>query len=394
MRIALNGYFWDQPDTGSGQYLRRLWRCLPALPDAAGHTFILLRPGPGAPGDPPPRHPATRVVTCPAGPFDGRSANLAKLWWEQVGLPRAARRVGAHVLHSPYLAAPLFAPCPVVVTAHDLIPWALPAYRGSRAVRLYLRLAGAACRRARLLLADSECSRRDALRFLRLPPARVRAVPLGVEPEFGAPPPPGAVAAMRARFGLPEAYAFYIGGFDQRKDTPLLLRAWAAALPALARPGAPAPALAIAGRLPAPGGLYPDLPALARSLGLLDPTPATAAVRFLGRVSEEDKRLLLAGARLFAFPSRYEGFGYDPLEAMAAGAPVICADTTSLPEIVGAAGILIPPCELEPWTAALTRVWRDDALRADLAARGRAQAARFSPEATAAATLRAYFDAI
>ncbi len=388
MRIAVNGFFWKDPYTGSGQYLRWLWQYLPAVPESAGHEFVLLCPG--APLERPPTDAWRGVLVAPAGPFAGRNANLAQLWWEQIGLPAAARRVRADVLHSPYLAAPLVAPCPVVVTAHDLIPWVLPAYRASRALRLYLRLAQAGCRRARLVLADSEASRRDVLRFFHLPPARVRTVLLGIEPEFGASLPPEAVGDGRARFGLPPRYAFYIGGFDERKEVPLLLRAWAAALPDLRRAGEPAPVLALAGRLPEPGGLYPDLPALAARLGL--DTGADGPLRFLGRVSETDKRLLLAGAHLFAFPSRYEGFGYDPLEAMAAGAPVICADSSSLPEIVGDAGLLVPPCEADSWAAALTRLWHDAGLRADLIARGRARAARFDPTVTAAHTLRAYLD--
>lgn len=392
MRIAINGLFWDQPYTGSGQYLRHLWRDLPALPESAGHEFVLLRPGACAGADPPPVGPRTRVQAGPPGPFAEHDDNRAKLWWEQVGMPQTARRVHAAVLHSPYLAAPLVAPCPVVVTAHDLIPWVLPAYRDSRALRLYMALVRAACRRARLLLADSHASRRDALRFFGLPPARVRTILLGIAPEFGAPVPPEALAAMRARFDLPVRYAFYIGGFDTRKDVPLLLRAWAAALPRLHTPGAPPPVLAVAGRMPEPGSLFPDLPALARRLGLLTDDPALAPVRFLGRVSEADKRLLLAGATLFAFPSRYEGFGYDPLEAMAAGAPVICAASSSLPEIVGEAGLLLPPCEADTWAAALVRLWHDADLCAELSRRGRAQAARFSPLDTARATWQAYLD--
>ncbi len=390
MRIALNGFFWDQPHTGSGQYLHRLWDAFPALPESAGHEVVLLLP-PGTAAPPPPG-PGRRVIRGAPGPVAGRGPDLAKVWWEQVGVPALARRLGAAVLHTPYLGAPLRAPCPQVVTAHDLIPWVLPAYRGRRAVRAYLVLTARAARRARLVLANSRASRRDALRVLRLPPARVRTVYLGLEAAFGAPLPPAEIAATRARFDLPARYAFYIGGFDARKDVPLLLRAWAAALPALAPSAGPGPVLAIAGTVPPPGGLFPDVAGLARRLSLLG-GPRGDAVRFLGRVSEADKRRLLAGADVFAFPSRYEGFGYDPLEAMAAGTPVVCADTSALPEIVGDAGLLLPPCEVDTWAEAIVRLWHDPALRADLAARGRARAARFTPETTAALTLRAYLDA-
>jgi len=392
MRVALNGFYWDQPDTGSGQYLRRLWRYLPDLAAAAGHELVLLRPGAEPPPDAPPATAHARLLTVGPWPAARQGGQAAKLWWEQIGLPAAARQVGGDVLHCPYLAAPLLAFCPTVVTVHDLIPWALPTYRRGRALRLYLLLARVACRRAALLLTDSEASRSDVLRYFRVPPARVRTVLLGIEPEFALAPPAAEVATMRARFGLPVRYAFYIGGYDRRKDLPTLLRAWAAALPDLAAPGEAPPVLVLAGRIPDPGPLYPDLRALAAQLGLTDPDPAHAPLRLLGRVSEADKRLLLSGATLFPFPSRYEGFGYDPLEAMAAGVPVLATDRSALPEIVGEAGDLLPPGDVPAWTAALVRLWRDPAHHAARAARSRAQAARFDPARTAAATLAAYVD--
>src|SRR3954447_1965884 len=104
MRIAIIGLLWDQPYTGSGQYVRRLWRALPDLPESAGHELVLLHPGAWPAGDKPAQGAGQRAVVAPAGPFAGRSANLAKLWWEQIGLPEVARRVRADVLHSPYLA--------------------------------------------------------------------------------------------------------------------------------------------------------------------------------------------------------------------------------------------------------------------------------------------------
>ncbi len=393
MQIALNGFYWDQPDTGSGQYLRRLWRYLPRLPPAAAHTFVLLRPGNGPPANMPPAPTNARLLTVGLWPAAGHGGQRAKIWWEQVGLPAAARRVGADLLHCPYLAAPLVAFCPTVITVHDLIPWALPAYRAGRAVRLYLSLARLAAGRASLLLTDSEASRRDVLRYFRVPPAQVRTVLLGIEPEFAVAPPAADVAAMRVRFGLPPRYAFYIGGYDRRKDVPTLLRVWAAALPQLAE-SEESPVLALAGRIPAPGGLYPDITSLAAQLGLITPDATTAPLRLLGRVSEADKRLLLAGATVFPFPSRYEGFGYDPLEAMAAGVPVLATNRSALPEIVGDAGDLLPAGDIPAWSAALVRLWRDPAHHADRAARSRAQAACFDPARTAAATLVGYLDVL
>jgi glycosyltransferase involved in cell wall biosynthesis len=320
----------------------------------------------------------------PVGFAGGKSANLDKLLWEAWGAARAAGRVGAEVLHVPYLAAPVpgAAQMPVVVTAHDMIPWVVPGYGGSPAVKLYLRLAAAFARRARLVLADSEASRRDAIKLLRLPSSRVRTVYLGMEPhpEYSA----EELREVRERHGLPGAYAFYLGGFDRRKNVPLLLLAWRMLAESVQ---GEQPVLAIGGSVPEPGGVFPDVRGEARRLGLYGPG---GPVRFLGRVSEEDKPRLMAGARLFPYPSAYEGFGLDPLEAMSVGCPVVSSSGGSLGEVVGEGGLLVPPDDEPALAEALLRVWSDAGLRADLAARGRGQAALFTWERTAEQTRQAY----
>jgi glycosyltransferase involved in cell wall biosynthesis len=292
--------------------------------------------------------------------------------------------MGADVLHVPYLSAPLpgLTGMPVVVTAHDMIPWVVPGYEGSPAVRLYLRLAALAVKRARLVLADSEASRRDVIRVLRMPPSRVRTVYLGMEPHPAY--DTNELGQVRERHGLPEAYAFYLGGFDRRKNVPLLLRAWRAVAESF---GGEQPVLAIGGSVPEPGGVFPDVRAEVRRLGLDGPG---GPVRFLGRVSEEDKPRLMAGARMFAYPSAYEGFGLDPLEAMSVGCPVVSSSGGSLREVVGEGGLLVPPGDERELARALVRVWCDAGLRAELAAKGRKQAARFTWERTAEQTRQAY----
>jgi glycosyltransferase involved in cell wall biosynthesis len=358
--------------------LRHLWSAL--CERASTDTYTLLLP-PGA-SDQPPQTPNMRVIYArPVRLVGGRSANLDKIMWEAWGAAREARQVRAGLLHVPYLAAPLpgMAQMPVVVTAHDMIPWVVPGYSGPPAVRIYLRLAAASARRARLVLADSEASRRDAIKVLRMPPSRVRTVYLGMEPhpEYS----PEELREVRERHGLPGAYAFYLGGFDRRKNVPLLLRAWRAVFDKVTEEQT---VLAIGGGVPKPGGVFPDVRGEARRLGL------DGRVRFLGRVSEEDKPRLMAGARIFVYPSAYEGFGLDPLEAMSVGCPVVSSSGGSLREVVGEGGLLVPPGDEAALAEALLRVWSDTGLRAELAARGRKQAARFTWERTAEQTQAAY----
>ena len=347
MRIGLNGYFLGLSETGSGQYTSNL-------------LYELRELG-----------VAVDVIGPPS------AGNLRKLWFEHVEVPKAALSRGVDVLHVPYLGPPLFRLRPTVVTVHDLILLVLPEHRGSWQVRLYTKLALMAVRFADLVIADSECTRQDLVRWAGIPSDKIRVIYLGVERRFRPVVDQGALAAMRNRYGLDERYIFYIGGLDWRKNVVTLLRAYAAL--------ENAPVLAIAGKPHSSDrGLYPDLPALARELGIEE------RVRFLGRVPEEDKPLLYAGASLFVFPSRYEGFGLTPLEAMACGTPVICSRAASLPEVVGDAAILFDPTDVHGLVEAMNAVLSDRTLAAELRHRGIKRASRFSWRRTAEETLAAY----
>lgn len=387
MHVAFNGYFWDQPRTGSGQYLRHLWAALDEVAPPSDRFTLLLPPGISTPHDVPTSGRARVLGGSPASAGDGKLGNLGKILWETRGVAGAARRSVADLLHVPYLSAPLPIPRHVrtVVTAHDMIPWIIPAYSGSASVRLYLRLAAACVRDAGLILADSEASRRDVINVLHVPPDRVHTVYLGMEdhPDYT----PEQRAEVRSRHLLPDNYAFYLGGFDIRKNVPLLLRAWRDSLPRLECLGDQSPLLVIGGGVPEPGGIFPDVRAEAERLGF---TGDDSPVRFLGRVSEEDKPLLMAAARLFAYPSAHEGFGLDPLEAMSVGCPVVSSSGGSLPEVVGDAGLLVPPSDEAALSEAMVRAWNSPELRAELSSRGRLRAATFTWQETARQTLDLY----
>jgi glycosyltransferase involved in cell wall biosynthesis len=319
----------------------------------------------------------------------GKAGDLDKLYWEGWETARLAKQQRAQVLHVPYLTAPAPLPgvrsCPVVVTAHDMIPWAVPGYGGSAAARLYFALALASVRRAALVIADSEASRLDAIRVLRVPPGRVRTVYLGMEqhPEYS----PRELEAVRARHNLPKHFAFYLGGFDARKNVPLLLRVWRSVADTLHSQTGERPLLAIGGSVPPPGGINPDVMGEANRHGLAD---GGGPVRFLGRVSEEDKPLLMAAARLFVYPSSYEGFGLDPLEAMSVGCVVVSSSGGSLKEVVSDGGLLVPPGDERALSEAVICAWQDAALRATLSRKGRERAKQFTWQRTAEQTRRLY----
>jgi glycosyltransferase involved in cell wall biosynthesis len=387
MRIAISGMFWSQPTVGSGQYLHGMLGELARV--APQHEYVLLLPAYQADEGRTTkdegssfrssfvRRPSSVVVPTP---FDGRSKNFAKLWFEQIGVPLAAARLGAELLHVPYFAPPLRAAMPVVATVLDIIPLLLPEYRGGSAVRAYMRLVARAARRAAHVIAISDDSRRDIIRQLGCAPDRVSTIPLAAGPQYHPIDPSQAAAQVAERYGLRAPFVYYVGGLDARKNVTTLVRAWQR----LRQSGGPLATLAIAGRaLGADTRLFPDIDALIAELGM------AGSIRRLD-VPREDNPLLYNAATAFAYPSRYEGFGMPPLEAMACGTPTVVAAASSLPEVVGDAALLAPPYDVHAWASALWRLLGDAALRDDLRARGFARAAQFSYERVARATLDVY----
>ncbi|MCL5998371.1 MAG: glycosyltransferase family 4 protein [Chloroflexi bacterium] len=357
MRIALNAWFYDQPTTGSGQYVRNL---LDALREIA---------------------PAVNIE-----PVVPRSrGDWAKVWFEQVEFPRAAQRMKADLAFVPYWAPPLQCAIPTVVTIHDVIPLALPAYRGGPPQRLYTALVRAASTNAIHILTDSEFSKRDILKHLAVEAGRVTAVPLAADIRFTPFVPDDELDRVRERYQLPASYAFYLGSFDSRKNIETLLQiyVWCGdtigqefPLVVTGEPGTPAYAS---------DGRKTTLGQMAKELDLDE-----EEVRFIGRVAEEDKPALYAGARCFVFTSLYEGFGLPALEAMACGTPVVGSDASSMPEVVGNAGMLVAPLDARRMAGAVIAICTEDELHDKLSQRAILRAAQFSWQRTALETLAVF----
>ncbi|HCU73337.1 MAG TPA: glycosyltransferase family 1 protein [Chloroflexi bacterium] len=298
---------------------------------------------------------------------------VGKLIWEQVVWPTRSRgRLG----HVPYLAPPVFGQR-FVVTAHDVIPFVLPEYATGTRQAAYLAVTRAGLKNASKVIADSESTRRDLIRVGAVSDDKIVVIPLGVDDRF-APGTESQRECARQRLGLPGNFALFLGTRDLRKNLEVVLSAW----PEIwKRSGL---SLVIAGRAPKAGGsVYVDW------FADLDQS-ATAWLRVIGPVSERDKPDLYRASNMFVFPSRYEGFGLDPLEAMASGVPVLVADCTSLPEVVGDAGLLLPPDKPAAWRDAVCRVAQDRHLASDLHGKGLARAAGFTWARTAELTYAVY----
>lgn len=317
------------------------------------------------------RFPRAKEVVLP-----GRNP-VARLWREHVLLPMACRRERIDLLHCPKSAIPFLSPCPVVVTLHDLIPLKHPETEKFSA-RLYWRLQiPIAARRATYIITDSEHARQEILADFACPPEKVRPIMLGFDPRMLAPRKSEETDAVLRKYGLPPEYLLYVGTIQPRKNLDTLIEGFAR----LKRGDDSGRKLVIVGRK---GWLYERLFARIKELAL------DTEIIFTGFVPDEDLPYIYDKATVFVYLSLFEGFGLPPLEAMACGVPVITSNTTSLPEVVGTAGITIDPTDVDGLTTALERVLDDSALAAGMREAGRARAQLFSWEAAARETLAIY----
>lgn len=386
MRVAINAVFWGEETTGSGQYVRSLLRALGEIDGETEYLLVvprgLTRSQAFRDEDRPNR---AEFLLC-GTPFDGVSANLAKLWFEQISFPAACQRARANLAFVPYFAPPFFSPVPVVVTIHDLIPLILPDYRGSVGVRAYMWLVSSAARRAGVVLTDSMASRSDIVRLLKIPSDRTRIVYLAADRAYRRVEEGSELTRVRASHGLPSRYLLYFGGFDVRKNMQGLLAAYARAREI---PGFPGDVwLVVAGRLPCEDTSFtPDPRVFAKALGV------DGRVLFTGWVDERDKPTLYSGAIAFLFPSLYEGFGLPPLEALSCGVPVITSDVSALPEVVGDAGLTVSPSDVNALSRAIFCIVTDEGLRHRLGRAALGQAEGFGWDRAARETLRSFREA-
>lgn len=298
---------------------------------------------------------------------------------EHFVVPWIARRAGVELLHEPHYTLPFAWTGPAVVTIHDLTHIRFARYFPPGAA-LYARVvAGTAAHRARVVLADSAHTREDIIRYLAIPSAKIRVVPLGVSDALRRPSLERRAAFARER-RLPSDYLLYVGARKRAKNLETLLDAIARIAPGSRPP------LVLSGRPWAPSH---RLARRAESLGL------GAGVHFSGDLeNDEELACLYAGAVLYLHPSLAEGFGLPPLEAMACGTPVISSDAGSLAETVGDVAMTLPPLDVDGWNRAIESLLGDDARRAELVRRGLDHAAGFTWARTATLTAAAYQEAM
>ncbi|HEX6730127.1 MAG TPA: glycosyltransferase family 1 protein [Pyrinomonadaceae bacterium] len=288
------------------------------------------------------------------------------------------RKNPVDLLHVQFTAPP-FCPCPVVVSVHDLSFEHLP-HTFNRRSRTQLRLTVRhSVRRAARILTLSEHTKQDIVQTYGVDTSRIDAIPLAAAPHFSPVTDTKELQRVRHTYGIESNYILYVGSIQPRKNLARLVNAYALLRRKYQAGGLPK--LVLAGKC---AWLYDE------TLRALHETGLNDSVILTGYVPESDLPALYSGALCFVYPSYFEGFGLPPLEAMQCGVPVIIGNKTSLPEVVGDAGLLVDPFDVEALAAAIEDLINNSVLRSQLRVKGLARAGMFDWKETARRTLEVY----
>ncbi len=301
----------------------------------------------------------------------------ARILWEQLAWPPAARRAGVDLLHSMAFVTPVLSRIPAVVTVYDLsflhYPEAFP-----RLQRRYL--AGQtrrSCRDARRVIAISHSGKADIQRHFGVPAEKIDVIYPGLDARFR-PPEAAAMAAFRYRADVPERYVLHVGTLQPRKNLLRLLEAFALL-------DAPELHLVLIGGR---GWFFEEIEARISALGL------AGRVDLPGYVPDDELPFWYHGAALFACPSLYEGFGMPIVQALACGAPVVASNTSAMPEAAGPAALLFDPLDVPGLAGCMAHVLNNPDQAAKMRTLGPPQARRFSWQEAGARTADCYRRAV
>ena len=356
MRIAIDGR--KLRDYGIGTYVRNLLRQL-GRQDTVNEYVVYCRASDCDTVEE--LGPRFRAIVETAGAY-----SIA----EQFALPIDLRRDGAELFHAPHYVLPVLTPCRSVVTIHDCIHLRFPQYLPSTLGYAYARgQMWTATHRAARVITVSEASKRDILRYFRVPESRIDVIYNAIDDRFWQEPPADEVARVRERYRLTDPFVLYAGNIKPHKNLERLIEAFH--VMRQTSPDLVNVQLLIIGD---------EISKYATLRRAVHRHKLHKHVRFFGFVSDQTLAALYRLADVFVFPSLYEGFGLPPLEAMASGTPVIASNVSSLPEVVGNAAVMIDPYEPDAIADAMRRVLTSAELRADLRAKGLARAREFSWE--------------
>jgi len=374
MLIGIDGIPLKDIKTGVGHYTFELARSL-ALASPTDQLEI-VSPFSFFPGD----HSED--------PLDGWPPNLrltqvqvnawARNWWT-IGLPRYIKRRSLDLFHGTNFDIPLWKRCPAILTIHDLSDFLYPETHEARGVWRARRRLPFMARTATQIVTHSESVRREVIEHLQVSREKVIAIPAAARSVFR-PLPPDQTIETRKRLGVEDEFLLFVGTIEPRKNLIVLLNAYRELLSATELH----PQLVIAGKK---GWLTDSLFSSLRELGIEE------RVLFTGYLSDNDLCALYSSCRVFIYPSKYEGFGLPPLEAMACGAPVIASSIPSIREVTGESARLVAPAGSDDLAHAIVTLLRDENERQRLSVAGLKRAQQFSWNHTAQLMLGVYHQA-
>lgn len=368
MRIGIDATPLPARPAGAGTYILQL---IQALADSnEGHDLIVFvqRSRSNLFQD----NPSRRFMVVPVSDMPP----ALRLIWEQVSLPRLCRDHQLDLLHSLHYTSPARSPCLSVVTFHDMTFFMYPQLHTLSKRVLFPIFIRSSARQANALIAVSEATRQDAIRLLKIPPEKITTIPNGVAAHFHPLTDQVQLEACRQRYSLPKDFILYVGTMEPRKDLPLLIRAFQRLVQEDTSHH-----LVLVGRQ---GWMVGELGKTIKQFQL------EPFIHTTGYVPYSDLPMIYNLARVFVYPSIYEGFGFPPVEAMACGTPVIATSIPVNRDHIGEAGLLLPPGDEDSLFDNLSRLIKDRQFREELSARGIQRSKAFSWRKSALSTMEVY----
>ena len=367
MRIGVNANYFSKLSTGIGVVTLEFMRALAKTPEGRAHEWIWYHEGEVPLGHWPDNWQFKKVMT-----WWRRDDVPHRYFWERFALSNAIERDRCDVFFSLYQSATVL-PKSIrhVMLVHDLIPKRFPEYLQNFRQRLHYRAILGAIQAVNRIVTPSQATKHDLELFLRIPRVNIVVVPLGIGKPFQTLLPIAERDTILGRYGLEPGYLYHGGGLELRKNTALLLRAYAKLVHSTDR--SLVPPLVISGTVHAENNpLATPVRTLIAELNI------ESQVRLLGWVPETDLPALYQGASVFVYPSRYEGFGLPVLEAFASGTPVISTVAGSLAELVHDAARIITPDDSDALARAILDLSTNEGQRLVLRTKGKEQAATYS----------------
>lgn len=369
MRVGIIIYGLDRPLTGIGRYTLELVRALCNLKPGPEITLFCA----GGLG------PLSEISNCKLIQLGGSRMLPALMTWGQFLIGRYARELKLDVIHDPTGTSPLAIAkkrTATVTTIHDVFALSIPGYSSFLDSLIYKYWLTRPSSRTDAIITVSKQSYSDILKYLSRNSEKIHIIPYGVSYKFRPIRPDHYEKILRYHFGISRPYVLYVGALTERKNLVRLLKAFANV-----------------------SKLYPEYLLVLAGPGSWKQSPIESTIMELnlekhvhltGPLTDDELPALYNGASLFAFPSLYEGFGLPVLEAMACGTPVLTSNISSLPEVVGNAGVLVDPYNIEDIAQAICRLISDPLLSQEYRKLGLDRASTFSWEKTAQKTLEIY----